>query len=262
MYSNNQLKLIYSITKALNNINHPNSYIIAKEIIEFTQDSNKITKIISRLRKEEPWEYIRGYTYFKNNKILVNNSTLIPRIETEQLVDIAIKKIDNDTQQIIEVGSGTGAIIISIQKELKKLQKNNIKLIAIEYYDNAIKLLKNNLKLNKIDNIQVIKSDILKNISDINTNLKTIIVANLPYISEDEYIQLQPSVKYYEPKSALIGGKNGSELILELLNQSKIFNIQSILLEVSESTSKYILKKYQDAKIVKDMFDKDRFIVI
>ncbi len=255
------IKLIYEITKELSDANIPDSYPTAKEIVQYTQDIDEINSIISRLKNDEPWEYIRGYTYFKGYKFNVNSSTLIPRIETEKLVDLILERIDKDTKQIIEVGSGTGSIIISVAKELEK-RNINIALYAIEYYDKAIELLNANIEFNNVKNIKVIKSNLLSNITKIDKTLKTIIVANLPYISESEYVELQPSVRLYEPKSALVGGMEGSELILDMIEQAKDINTQSIVLESSQSINSYITNKYPKTKIVKDIFDKDRFLVI
>ncbi len=88
---------------------------ISKEIFDFSQvESVELELILDRIRQQEPWEYIRGYAYFRGERYIVNRNTLIPRIETEQLVDIAISLIkENSYSKVFDIGTGTGCIIIS-----------------------------------------------------------------------------------------------------------------------------------------------------
>lgn len=246
--------LILETQRKLEKLNHPTPLAIAKEIVTFSKgNKTQIKKIIKRLSHDEPWEYIRGYTYFNNNKIFVNKNVLIPRVETEDIVNIAKNHIKND-YQIFDIGTGSGCIAIA----LSKIFKNNI--FAIDIDKKALNVAKKNIEINNCKNIKLINANLLN--FDFDNKIPTIIVANLPYLSTKNIEKLQHSVKDYEPISALESGEKGYELYVKLLEQikSKNVNIKYGVFEIDPNISKYFEEKNFD--IHKDCFGRKRFAII
>lgn len=177
---------------------------------------------ISRRMRGEPLAYILGHKEFFGLDFKVNRHTLIPRPETEMLVE-EVLKLQPKNSTLIDVGAGSGNIIISLIKNLKT--KN--KFIATDISAQALKIAKYNAKRHKVDkNIAFLKSDLLKN-KKLTDNLtmrqcgNLIIIANLPYLSEKIYNSTARDVKNYEPKSALASGIDGLDHYGKLLQQIK-----------------------------------------
>tara|TARA_X000001036_G_scaffold438950_1_gene488266 strand:+ start:1252 stop:2133 length:882 start_codon:yes stop_codon:yes gene_type:complete len=158
----------------------------------------RFNKYIKRLVNHEPVQYIIKETEFYGLDFELNDNVLIPRIETERLVDFAIDIIkEYNYKFILDIGSGSGIIGICIAKSLNK----NISIIGIDSNKNALKIAKRNAKKHDIDSkIQFLYFDILKN----KLNRKfDLIISNPPYISINEYHKLDKDIKLFEPKSAL-----------------------------------------------------------
>ena len=264
------LAKIFRIQKFLDGIKYPDSYRIGREITKYLTKNKRANeeKILRRLHDSEPWEYIRGDSEFCENTFKVTKDTLIPRIETEQLVyeckDIVEKeKIKN----VIDVGTGSGCIIISLASLLKK--PSTYSFFATDISTNALNVAKKNeLEILKKKRIKWMKSNLVSRIPELKES--TLLVANLPYIPTKQYEELDTSVKRYEPRAALDGGKDGLKYYEELLEQlkSKKINIKVIYLETEESiflkTKKLIKRYYPKSKIlgIKDVFERDRFLKI
>jgi release factor glutamine methyltransferase len=177
----------------------------------------------ARRLKNEPLAYILGHKEFYDLDFKVTPATLIPRPETEHLVEEVIKlKPKNST--LIDIGTGSGNIIISIAYNMKHITYNRINFYGIDISSKALKIAKYNAKRHKLDKkIKFIKSDLLDHfIKHQPLNIKRlIIIANLPYLSEKIYNSAMPDVKNYEPKTALLGGKDGLDYYEKLFKQIK-----------------------------------------
>ena len=258
------LKTLFYIQEVLKESGYYDISRISKEIFDFSQvESVELELILDRIRQQEPWEYIRGYAYFRGERYIVNRNTLIPRIETEQLVDIAISLIkENSYSKVFDIGTGTGCIIISLAKEIDN-RENRISFIATDISTHALDIAKQNASNLKVKNINF-KSENLINKSWLSN--ESLIIANLPYIPSKMYQELQPSVKDYEPKIALEGGRDG------LSYYKKLFSIieksekeVDLLIEIEPTTLsafKKVLEKKQIKKIYKDYRGKKRFLLI
>lgn len=264
------LSQIFRIRKFLDDIKYPDSKRISTEISEYVNIKRNLKeeKIFNRLHKDEPWEYIRGYTQFCDTDFLVSKDTLIPRIETEQLVYNSVKLIQKfDIKNIVDIGTGTGCIAISISK---LLSKKNIphSIYATDVSTKVLNIAKKNEELLKKKKIKWVKTDLIKDIDIVKG--KTLFVANLPYIPTDMYLKLDKSVLNYEPRVALDGGKDGLKLYRKLLEQLKEKNYNNFLLyiETEESivdkTKELLLQYYPKAKCTmqKDCFDRKRFLLL
>ena len=207
-----------------------------------TKKQETITKnFISRRLKHEPIAYILGEKEFYGLNFKVDKNTLIPRPETELLVEQALRKIQ-DTRNpvkseadhgagkkqeisIIDLGTGSGNIIIAIAKN-SKFKIQNSKFFAVDISAKALKVAKQNAKINKVEKkIKFVKSNLLDYfLNSKNKKLKTkncIIIANLPYLSKKIYNATMPDVKNFEPKSALLSGKDGLDHYRKLFSQIK-----------------------------------------
>lgn len=160
---------------------------------------------IQRRVKREPVQYILGETEFMGLPFKVSPAVLIPRPETELLVDCAIEYLrENNFQQprIMDIGAGSGCIAISLAKYFP-----DSTMWAVEKSSAALEVAGENARLNEVS-IQFIESDFFENHTTLNTNFN-IVVINPPYISDADWENLQPEVLQFEPALALRGGADG-----------------------------------------------------
>lgn len=182
--------------------------------------------VIRRLHGE-PIAYITGKKEFFGLDFFVNKKVLIPRPETELLVELVLKKIlisqfSTLNSHIIDVGTGSGNIIISIAKNTPEKIRRKINFYALDISKKALSIAKKNAKKHKIaKNIKFIQSDLLKYFLEKKIKFENmLIVANLPYVPQKLYQKNSKNLKY-EPKIALISKKNGLDYYLKLLSQIK-----------------------------------------
>ena len=167
------------------------------------EEEQPLFEALSRLKLEEPIQYIIGETEFFGLPFKVNEHTLIPRPETEELVEWIVKCHSEQSEEsklnIIDIGTGTGCIAISLAKNLP-----NAKVYALDVSEEAIKIAKQNAELNKVK-IHFIKADILdwKNVSQRQNGKFDIIVSNPPYVRNLEKVEIKNNVLEHEPHLAL-----------------------------------------------------------
>jgi len=262
------LAQIFRIRKFLDDLKYPDSQRIAGEISVYINRNKraKEEKIFKKLHKNEPWEYIQGFCEFCTYNFKVTKDTLIPRIETEQLVYDCIKTIKkNKIKNIIDVGTGSGCIAISIAMLL------DIKscIYATDISKKALKVaIENEQNILKKEYINWIHTDLIKDL--VIKNKPTLLVANLPYIPTSMYEKLDKSVREHEPKVALDGGKSGLESYEKLFKQikNKKLKIDYLYLETEETIfkeTKALARKYFPGRRItgrKDIFKKNRFVLI
>lgn len=183
-------------------------------------DQKELNKFIIKRKAGIPLAYIIRQCEFYGLNLKVNKDALIPRPETEELVDYAIqrlKKYKNKPVALIDIGTGSGCILAAVLKNLPKDVKLS-KIYAVEPSPEALKIAKYNLKKNlgskyKINYVNGSLIDFLK----IKQMKSYFITANLPYLSQREYRNLSPEVRNNEPKEALFGGEGGHGLICKLI---------------------------------------------
>ena len=216
---------------------------------------------LSKRKKNEPMAYILGYKYFWKYKFFVNNSVLIPRPDTEHIIEESLNYIpSNKSYKILDIGTGCGCIIISVLKERPECSG-----FAIDISSKALKVAKTNAKLHHLENkIKFINIDIDK----FNTYKYDLIITNPPYIKDIEFKRLGDSVKLYEPKIALKGGLDGFEIIKKIIKKSSILLKKNgkFIVEIAYNQKDECLKLLKMNgffvnKICKDFSGKDRCIV-
>ncbi|HEX9804778.1 MAG TPA: peptide chain release factor N(5)-glutamine methyltransferase [Candidatus Dojkabacteria bacterium] len=214
---------------------------------------------------EMPVEYITKKAEFYGRIFEVNENVLIPRIESEKIIDLALKLLeDKESVSFADVGCGSGILGITIAAELEKSHKQysgilsdiSKKALAIAKI-NATRILGGNSS-----KLKIIESDLF---SDFEKQKFDLIAANLPYIPSLRIPELSESVKNFEPHKALDGGENGLFFIKKLLSEAFEFlkTDGRIILEVDdthdESKISQTITKSWNVKILKDEFEKTRY---
>ena len=219
-------------------------------------------KFMSKLKRreaKEPIAYILKKKEFWKNEFYVNKNVLIPRPETEHLIEETLSIISkNQKKRLLEIGVGSGCLIISILKDRK-----NCYAIAIDCCQKAVKIAETNAKLHHIKNrIKILKTDV----DNFNAGKYDLIISNPPYIDKHQLKYL--GVSEYEPSKALNGGTNGIDMLSKVITKSsKLLKVNGKLIIEIGSDQKYkmikILKKnnYYINKIIKDLSNNDRCIV-
>lgn len=241
---------------------------------------SSLKKITNRLLKEEPIQYIIGKTEFFGFPFFVNKNTLIPRPETEELVNWVIEEViklrdttttkqnknrideisTNRNIKILDIGTGTGCIPITLAKKL-----NNVSISAIDVSDEALIIAKKNAKLNNV-NISFIKRDILE--TETLNDKYDIIISNPPYVRELEKENIKNNVLQNEPHLALfvpnenplLFYKKIAELAKNHLTKKGLlfFEINQYL--ANETLTILSELNFTSTKLKKDIFKNDRMI--
>jgi len=222
---------------------------------------NSFNKLIRKRINNIPFSYLKKYKEFYNLKFFVNKNTLIPRPESELLVDLALKYIKKNkinNVKIIDIGTGSGCLIISLVKQLNKYTA-----LGIDISNKAIKIAKTNARKNKTK-IKFNKSNLLNNIPKQKFN---IILANLPYLTTKE--MKEKSIQK-EPNISLYGGKNGLKYYFKLIKNIKKYLEKKyiILLEINPEQKNNLDKEIKKnlpksrLKYIKDLNNKTRVLKI
>ena len=170
-------------------------------------------KLLRRRIANEPIAYILKKKEFWSKNFFVKQGVLIPRPETELLIEKLVKKFKNKRLSILDIGTGSGCILLSILSEIK-----NSKGIGLDISNNALKVAKKNSeKLNLVSKVKFLHKD-LDQIFDYKFDL---IVSNPPYIPSHDIVNLPQGIKKFEPKIALDGGNDGLDVIKKVIYKSK-----------------------------------------
>ncbi|WP_316737234.1 peptide chain release factor N(5)-glutamine methyltransferase [Pedobacter aquatilis] len=253
--------------KALFNLSISNTLKLTQSEILLKQDkvltvkqSDKLLKILEDLKTGKPIQHILGETFFYNLPFKVNENVLVPRPETEELVDWIIHEVKDSKRNLLDIGTGSGCIAVSLKKNLEHLDVS-----AIDVSGKALKVAQDNAKLNKVD-VNFIEADIL----NYNSNeIYDIIVSNPPYIRELEKAEMHKNVLEHEPHNALfVPDENPlifysaiADFAIKNLNPSGylFFEINEFLWE--ETLQILIDKQFKNIELKKDMQGKDRMIM-
>ena len=230
------------------------------------EDPEKIFEALSFLKEHVPIQYIIGETEFYGLPIKVTNDVLIPRPETEELVQWVLKKVDKEKPlNIIDIGTGSGCIAISLAKNLPKA-----KVYALDISAKALKIAKQNAVLNEVD-VAFIEADILdfQNIEKESLPDKfDIIISNPPYVREKEKHLMKPNILDNEPHLALFVKDENPLLFYKVITQFAIMHLKSegcLFFEINEYLGKDMINllhenKFYEIELKQDIFKKDRMI--
>lgn len=225
-------------------------------------------KALADLKLEKPIQYILGKSYFYSMEFMVNEHTLIPRPETEELVSMIIE--DNKTHprplRILDIGTGSGCIPISLAKHL-----THAELYAIDISKDAIKLAKENAMKNQVvvrfGEIDILKASLLSNLFT-KVDQFEVIVSNPPYVRELEKATMKNNVLKYEPQSALYVSDENPLLFYEQITKLAACHLKTngrLYFEINQylgdQTKDLVINAgFKEVEVIKDTFGNDRML--
>lgn len=232
-----------------------------KIFIEYLQESNiPILEAIDRLLLEEPIQYICQTASFYHRKFKVGPETLIPRPETEELCEIILKYLNNRGANIIDIGTGSGCIPITL-----KLENTLLNCTATDISSAALEIAHTNAIIHNVSDIQFIENDFLS--EPFPGDNYDVIVSNPPYIGREEMGTMSNNVLIYEPHGALF--PSGSDVLVFYKRLKLFLDFQKqdcavfaeINSQLSESTLD-VFSEYANRQLIFDMSGNPRFIQI
>lgn len=210
------------------------------------EEKNIYIKSLKKRAQDFPLEYITKKVSFYSEEFFIDEGVLIPRPETEILVDKVLENVDNDDKlTIAEIGVGSGIISIMLAKKLK-----NAKIIATDISKKALEVARKNIKKHCVQDRITLKNC---NLLDLVDEKIDIIVSNPPYIKKD--YKLDKNV-LYEPKEALFGGDSGDEIIKKIIDLSIERKVKMLACEMGYDQKEKVMQNAQK-KSLKPIFYKD-----
>lgn len=234
------------------------SSVILRSGEELDSDiSLKLDEILEKYNKGYPLQYALGEWEFYGLNFKVDERALIPRFETEIIVDFLLKS-SYKKDKILDIGTGSGAIAISLGKNLPTSQ-----IVGSDKEEKALSLARENKERLKASNVSFIKSDLFEEISE----KFDIIISNPPYINQTDYDKLDERL-YHEPKSALLAREDGLYYYKRIIKDAKAYLNQGgrLVFEIGYDQKQSICEllnesDFKNIKCMKDYNDFDRFII-
>jgi len=215
---------------------------------------------VKDLKRGRPIQYVIGKSWFYGMEFIVNNNVLIPRPETEHLVEAAIARLkDFESPRIVDVGTGSGAIAVAVAHALPQCE-----MTALDISPASLKVAEKNAQRNGVaDRIRFLQSDLL---AAVGNETFDAVLSNPPYIAERERKTLPKEVRDYEPAQALFAGKTGLELYQRLIPaaQSQLAPAGWLMMEIGHSQRdpvRALLRDWADVDFVADLQGIPRVVV-
>lgn len=227
------------------------------------QKAEALQKIINALKTGKPYQQILGETEFYGLKFFVDEHVLIPRPETEELLELAIEKMKDGSRKsvvfkILDIGTGSGIIPIVLKKHFPQAQ-----ISAIDYSEDALKTAKRNAELHQVE-INFIHQDYLQ---ENLTEVFDVIISNPPYIGMDEKDEIADSVKEFEPKMALFSPTSNALIFYEKIAKDCKNHLAEnglIFLEINQKlgkeTRELFVNVLSEVYFMKDLSGNERFV--
>lgn len=190
----------------------PSEFEMKQGLVLSAEQIKQASKDIKKLAKGVSPQYILGYAWFLGYKIKVQRGVLIPRFETEELVEWAVKHL-KENDQVLDLGTGSGCIAIALIKEAAKKGINNLNLTVSDITDAALRVAEENMLRYHVDAL-VRKANVLIGLAKFDK-----IISNPPYVKPSEKKFMDKSVLQNEPKVALFGGKDGLDFYRQFVKQ-------------------------------------------
>jgi len=212
------------------------------------ENIDEFKELVKRRANHEPYEYIVQEASFYDISLFVSKGVLIPRPETEILIDLVADIIQRESiTSIAEIGVGSGAISVVLARKFPDL-----KIVATDISQKAIDIASKNIdRFDLADRVKVIKSNLL---DDVEENIE-LVVSNPPYIAND--FKLEPNVKEYEPPQALFGGEIGDELLKKIVLDVKARGVRYLACEMGYDQKEPMEIFFRDNEIEDYSFYKD-----
>ncbi|WP_278626516.1 peptide chain release factor N(5)-glutamine methyltransferase [Parabacteroides gordonii] len=243
----------------------PHQFLLCKDKELSEKEKSQIHNIVERLTKYEPIQYIFGKTDFYGFEFEVNPSVLIPRPETEELVELIVRDYPKRKElEILDVGTGSGCIAITLKKLLNKSQ-----VYALDVSEEALKTAKRNAIRNRAP-ITFFQKDILtpSETADSIEEEFDIIVSNPPYIMEKEKVDMEANVLDYEPSLALFVPDDNPLLYyhrITLFAEQKLKKKGYLYFEINSQMGEQVVSmlrmmEFKSIELIQDLSGKDRFV--
>ena len=231
--------------------------------LQFSESEfNRWQEIIAELKTQKPIQYILGETYFYGLRFEVNQNTLIPRPETEELVELILKSVPKESSiKILDIGTGSGCIAISLAKNLK-----NASVFALDVSENALEIASKNAKDNQVD-VTFLHQSILET-SNLNQQFD-IIVSNPPYVRNLEKVEIKKNVLNFEPHLALFVDDFDALLFYRKIAELAKINLSEngkLYFEINQYLGKEtveLLQKmdFKNIQLFQDIYGNDRMVL-
>ncbi len=224
--------------------------------------SREFAEMVRRRVRREPVAYILGRKGFRRIELLVDRRVLIPRPETELLVELALEAAPTE---VLDVGTGSGAIALAVADELE-----DARVTAIDTSFNAVRVAKANTeRLGLTDRVDVVlRGPSSLSGAEPDDRAFDLLLANLPYVSEDEWQDLAPEIREYEPREALVAGQTGLEAIEALAEEllGLAPRPRVVALEIGAGQAEVVSKLvraagYTDVEVRSDLAGHDRVVI-
>lgn len=226
-------------------------------------DEKKLSEVCTELKTGKPYQHILGEAEFYGMTFFVNEHVLIPRPETEELLELAIKKIHasalpSDSLKILDIGTGSGIIPLVLKKHFP-----DAKVSSVDYSEKALEVAKKNADFHQL-NINFIHADYLNFVLE---EQFEVIISNPPYIGIDEQDEIEDSVKGFEPEMALFSPTSDALIFYRKIAedaQKQLADNGLLFLEINQKlgpeTLELYAKDFAEAELIKDLSGNDRFI--
>lgn len=223
-------------------------------------DNRLLIEIAEQLKTHTPAQYIAKTAYFRELALKVDDRVLIPRPETEELVQLIIEENTDEKLDVLDIGTGSGAIALALAKV-----KKNWRLTASDISRDALELARENAEKNQVQ-LNLIQSDLFRNIS----GKFDIIVSNPPYISYKDKDEVDQNVFRHEPHLALFADEDGFAIYRHIAQSANSYLTEGgkLYLEIGYKQGDVLKQLFEQAfpnrrvRVLKDSFDKERMVVV
>lgn len=223
-------------------------------------DAVRLREWVSRRISGEPLQYILGNVEFYGLTLNVGPGVLIPRPETEQLVELILERDLQGRESVCDLCTGSGAIALALGKE-----RPNIKVVAVDLSSDALQYAHKNLRDTGVSNVRLLEGDLYAPLSP--EEKFDVVVSNPPYVSDFEYVNLDREVKDWEPRMALEAGEDGLALLRRIAIESKnrLIDGGRVYCEIGEHQGAAVQQLFEDAGYISDILQdyagRDRFLL-
>lgn len=239
----------------------PTDYCLGKDIVLSSKKEQELEDILQRLSRFEPLQYIEGRTLFLGREFWVAPGVLIPRPETEELVELMLKEIPADAR-ILDVGTGSGCIAISLAKELP-----DALVTAWDVSPEALSVARANARKLQAD-VRFVECDVLACQVD-EVGLYDVIVSNPPYVTEAEKADMEPNVLQWEPSLALFVPDDDPLRFyrrIAVLGRDMLADGGRLYFEINRAYGREMVEMlrtmgYVGVRVEKDLSQNDRFVI-
>lgn len=240
----------------------PTDYYLGKDIVLSSKKEQELEDILQRLSRFEPLQYIEGRTLFLGREFWVAPGVLIPRPETEELVELMLKEIPADAR-ILDVGTGSGCIAISLAKELP-----DALVTAWDVSPEALSVARVNARKLQA-NVRFVECDVLACQVD-EVGLYDVIVSNPPYVTEAEKADMEPNVLQWEPSLALFVPDDDPLRFyrrIAVLGRDMLADGGRLYFEINRAYGREMVEMlramgYVGVRVEKDLSQNDRFVIV